>query len=70
MIATSSDSSSSLYILNEINEELPALSNGLYCDDGLAAYSTNTPMREVDKMRKQLTKIFKTHKLTITMNMT
>ena len=54
-----------LLILSKMKENFPTLNFGLYRDDGLAAHQ-KTPGPTLEKMKKDITKLFKQHKLKIT----
>ena len=55
-----------LFILNGLEKLVPKTHIGLYRDDGLAAI--NLPGPRIERLRKDITKFFKTHKLQITTN--
>ena len=54
-----------LLLLSKINKQFPKLDFGLYRDDGLAVYKSMRGIH-VDKMRKDLHKLFAEHELKIT----
>ena len=54
-----------LFLLNEIKTQFPQLKFGLYRDDGLATYN-HIPGPNLDRIRKDLIKLFKRHALKIT----
>lgn len=54
-----------LFLLHEIKTAFPQLDFGLYRDDGLATH-THIPGPKLDKIRKDITKLFKSHNLKIT----
>ena len=55
-----------LFILSKLEAVIPRDNIGLYRDDGLAV--TNLPGPELDRLRKQVTRIFKSHNLQITVD--
>ena len=55
-----------LFILSKLEAIIPRENIGLYRDDGLAV--TNLPGPELDRLRKQVTRIFQTHGLKITVD--
>ena len=51
--------------MKEIRENFPQLNFGLYRDDGLATHE-NIPGPKMDRLRKDIIKLFKHHGLKIT----
>ena len=57
-----------LYLFHQLKSKFPGIDMGLYRDDGLGRYE-NLPGPASDKIRKEITKLFKDNGLQITINM-
>ena len=57
-----------LFLLQEMRRLFPALDFGLYRDDGLACYD-KLPGPQAERTKKDITKLFKKHGLSITIDM-
>ena len=55
-----------LFLLNEVERKFPQLNFGLYRDDGLAVHK-HIPGPKLNKLRKDITRLFKSHGLNITL---
>ena len=55
-----------LFLLSEVREKIPDLTMGLYRDDGLGYHRARMPIPRMEKIRQELTQIFKEHGLKIT----